>query len=187
MSSSPLSTSLALLILALLACITDLEPTAGILSSPAWSWSWSWSRICKSGFPSGSVVKNLPSNAGDMGSMTSPGRSHMLRSNKVHVPQLLSPCSRARESQLLSLCSRARESQLLSLRAAAIKAWVPESLCSRARESQLLSPHAAAIKAWVPESLCSRARESQLLSPCSRALESQLLSPRAAAIKAWAP
>ena len=32
-------------------------------------------------FPSGAVVKNPPANAGDMGSIPGPGRSHMLRSN----------------------------------------------------------------------------------------------------------
>ena len=29
------------------------------------------------GFPGGSVVKNPPANAGDMGSIPDPGRSHM--------------------------------------------------------------------------------------------------------------
>ena len=32
-------------------------------------------------FPGGSVVKNLPANPGDMGSIPGPGRSHMPRSN----------------------------------------------------------------------------------------------------------
>ena len=32
-------------------------------------------------FPGGAVVKNPPANAGDMGSLPGPGRSHMLRSN----------------------------------------------------------------------------------------------------------
>ena len=32
-------------------------------------------------FPGGSVVKNLPANAGDTGSIPGPGRSHMPRSN----------------------------------------------------------------------------------------------------------
>ena len=32
-------------------------------------------------FPGGSVVKNPPANAGDMGSSPGPGRSHMLWSN----------------------------------------------------------------------------------------------------------
>ena len=33
------------------------------------------------GFPGGAVVKNLPANAGDTGSSSGPGRSHMPRSN----------------------------------------------------------------------------------------------------------
>ena len=32
-------------------------------------------------FPVDSVVKNLPANAGDMGSISDPGRSHMPRIN----------------------------------------------------------------------------------------------------------
>ena len=35
------------------------------------------------GFPGGSVVKNLPANAGDTGSISDPGRSHIPRSNKA--------------------------------------------------------------------------------------------------------
>ena len=34
-----------------------------------------------SDFPGGTVVKNLPANAGDMGLSRGPGRSHMPRSN----------------------------------------------------------------------------------------------------------
>ena len=41
-------------------------------------------------FPGGTVVKNLPANAGDTGSSPGPGRSHMPWSNKARVPQLLS-------------------------------------------------------------------------------------------------
>ena len=33
------------------------------------------------GFPGGTVVKNLPANAGDTGSIPGPGRSHMSRSS----------------------------------------------------------------------------------------------------------
>ena len=32
-------------------------------------------------FPGGAVVKNLPANAGDTGSIPGPGRSHMPRSS----------------------------------------------------------------------------------------------------------
>ena len=35
----------------------------------------------KLGFPGGTVVENLPANAGDTGSSPGLGRSHMLRSN----------------------------------------------------------------------------------------------------------
>ena len=47
------------------------------------------------GFPGGSVVKNLPASAGDVGLIPNLRRYHILQSIKVHVPQLLSPCSRA--------------------------------------------------------------------------------------------
>ena len=46
-------------------------------------------------FPSGLADKNLPANAGDMGSIPGPGRVHMPRGNKAHAPQLLSLRSRA--------------------------------------------------------------------------------------------
>ena len=52
-------------------------------------------------FPGGAVVKNLSANAGDTGSIPGLGRSHMLRSNEAHAPQLLSLRSRAHEPQLL--------------------------------------------------------------------------------------
>ena len=52
-------------------------------------------------FPGGVVVKNLPANAGDTGSIPGLGRSHMPWSNAAHMPQLLSLHSRAHEPQLL--------------------------------------------------------------------------------------
>ena len=57
------------------------------------------------GFPGGSVVKNLPANAGNMDLIPGRGRFHMLQSNQVHVPQLMSLCSRVQELQLLSPCA----------------------------------------------------------------------------------
>ena len=36
-------------------------------------------------FPVGPVVKNLPANAGDMGSIPDQGRSHIPRGNQTHV------------------------------------------------------------------------------------------------------
>ena len=47
------------------------------------------------------MVKNPPANAGDMGSIPGPERSHMPQSNYACVPQLLSLRSRAHEPQLL--------------------------------------------------------------------------------------
>ena len=40
--------------------------------------------------------------SGDIGLIPDPGRSHIPQSNYVHVPQLLSLCSRAQELQLLN-------------------------------------------------------------------------------------
>ena len=47
------------------------------------------------------MIKNLPDNAGDMGSIPGLGRFHMLQDNQAPVPQLLSQCSKAHEPQLL--------------------------------------------------------------------------------------
>ena len=40
-------------------------------------------KIKSKGFSGGSVVKNLPANAGDMGSIPGLGRSHMLLSSEA--------------------------------------------------------------------------------------------------------
>ena len=53
------------------------------------------------GFSGGLAVRNLPARAGDMGSMPNLGRSRMMQSNRAHLPQLLSLCSRGWELQLL--------------------------------------------------------------------------------------
>ena len=68
-------------------------------------------------FPGGTVVKNLPANAGDMGLIPGLGlgRPHMPRSNKAQAPRLV------------SLCSGAREPQLVSLRATTTEARVPRA------------------------------------------------------------
>ncbi|KAJ8781583.1 hypothetical protein J1605_010841 [Eschrichtius robustus] len=55
-----------------------------------------------SGFPGGTVVKNLPAKAGDTGSSPGLGRSHMLRSSWAREPQLLS-------LRVWSLCSATGE------------------------------------------------------------------------------
>ena len=55
------------------------------------------------GFPGGSVVKNSPPSAGDMGLIPGPGGFPMPWSNWALAPQLLSLCSRAWDLQLLRL------------------------------------------------------------------------------------
>ena len=56
--------------------------------------------------------KELPANAGDMGSIPGLEIVRVLRDNRAHAPQLLSQSSRARELQLpKSMCSTARAPQ----------------------------------------------------------------------------
>ena len=50
-------------------------------------------------FPGGPVVKNPPTNAGDMGLIPGLQRFHVPRGNEAHTPQLLSLCPRARGLQ----------------------------------------------------------------------------------------
>ena len=58
------------------------------------------------GFPGGTVVENLPANAGDTGSSPGLGRSHMPQSNWACEPQLLS-------LRVWRLCSATREAAIL--------------------------------------------------------------------------
>ena len=58
------------------------------------------------GFPGGTVVENLPANAGDTGSSPGLGRSHTPRSNWAREPQLLS-------LRVWSLCSTTREAAVV--------------------------------------------------------------------------
>ena len=74
-------------------------------------------------FPGGTVDKNLPNNAGDMGLISDSGRFHMLQSNEVRAPQLL------------SLCPGAQEPQLLSPRAATTEALGPRAYAPPTREA----------------------------------------------------
>ena len=50
-------------------------------------------------FPGGTVDKNLPSNAGDMGSIPGPERFHMLQNSWPWEPQVLSLHSATTEAQ----------------------------------------------------------------------------------------
>ena len=58
------------------------------------------------GFPGGSVVENLPANAGDTGSSPGLGGSRMSQSNWAREPQLLS-------LRVWSLCSATREAAIV--------------------------------------------------------------------------
>ena len=58
------------------------------------------------GFPGGTVVENLPANAGDMGSSPGLGGSHMPWSNWACEPQLLI-------LRVWSLCSATREAAMV--------------------------------------------------------------------------
>ena len=49
------------------------------------------------GLPGGSVARSPSANAGDTGSITEPGESHMPLNSKTCAPQLLSLCSSAWE------------------------------------------------------------------------------------------
>ena len=51
------------------------------------------------GFPGGPVVKSLPANEGDTGSIPYLGRFHMPQGNEARVPQLLSALQQERSLQ----------------------------------------------------------------------------------------
>ena len=83
--------------------------------------------------PGGAVNKNLPSNAGDLGSILGQGRPHTPLGKEAGAPQLLSLHSRAHEQQPPSLHSathkpahsRVHKSQPLSLCAVTTELGMP--------------------------------------------------------------
>ena len=116
------------------------------------SWSWLSEKInhfwgggvifkhINLGLPQWSMVTNLPTNAGDMGSIPGLGRSWMLQSNEACAPQLLNVCSRAQEPQLLSPCAAATEACTpQSLSPTARAATAVRSLHATTREEPLLT------------------------------------------------
>ena len=117
--------------------------------------------------PGGPVIKNPPSNAGDMGLIPGWGtkiphatgqlslhaKSTESVHSRAHVPQLESPCATTIEPA----CSGAHTSQLESP-----CATTTEPVCSGARASQLESPCAA-----TTEPARSGACAPQLLSSCA--------------------
>ena len=69
-----------------------------------------------SDFPGGPVVKNLPANEGDTGSVPVLRRSHMSQSNKVCGLQLLSMFFRVLKQQLLICLLQLPKTHALELR-----------------------------------------------------------------------
>ena len=82
-------------------------------------------------FSGGPVVKNLPSNAGDMGLIPGPGRSHMSPDSLADVPQQLSLSAIATETHMPKAhtpCSATRETT--TVRILLPQQRVTPSLCS---------------------------------------------------------
>ena len=99
-------------------------------------------------FPGGSGVNNLPSKAGERGSIPGSGKPHLPGSNQACTPQLLRPCSRACEPWLLSWC------------AATTEICVPLSLWSTTGEATAMrNPHTT---------MESRAHSLQLENVCAK-------------------
>ena len=74
-------------------CTDRQKDKGGHLEEGPWAryFFTSSSRGCR-GYPGGPVVKNLPANVGDTGSIPSSGRfPHALQGDETHAPQLLSP------------------------------------------------------------------------------------------------
>ena len=63
------------------AYLNIIKPTANIILKCERLKDFPLRSRTRVGFPGGTVVKNPPANAGDMGLSSGPGRSHMPRSN----------------------------------------------------------------------------------------------------------
>ena len=73
-----------------------------------------YERVSKNhcGASGGSVLKKSPASAGEVGSVSHPGRSRVPQSNYTRVPQLLRLCATTQGPQLLKpACLRARAPQ----------------------------------------------------------------------------
>ena len=106
-----------------------------------------WACVHTQGFLGGPVVKNLPANAGNRGSIRSPGRSHRLWSNEAREPQVLSPRSGPGSLNCWahvpwSLCSTAKQAPQWEARAPRWRAHMPWSLCSTAKQAPQWEAHA---------------------------------------------
>ena len=86
------------------------------------------------GFPGGTVVENLPANAGDTGSSPGPGRSHMLWSNWAREPHLLS-------LRVWSLCSTTREAAIVRGPRTTMKRWPPLATTRESPRTETKTQH----------------------------------------------
>ena len=113
-------------------CQTGMRQT----EEPPLFWSHLFLKIKanQGNFPGGTVVESPPANAGDTRLRPGPGRSHMLRSNYAHAPQLLSLCSRACKPQLLSPSATTTEARVPRARARQRRGYRNEKLAHHNKE-----------------------------------------------------
>ena len=115
-----------------------------------------------------------PANAGNTGSIRGLQRSHMPSSDKAHLPELLSLCSRARELQPLSPCAKTTGYH------------TRRSLCATEGEaSPTRSPHATARRSpcsHAPEPVCHRRRSHPYKKPTCHSQTQPLLARAGACV-----
>ena len=104
---------------------------------------WSqWLRYFPRGFLAGSVVRNLPANAGDASLILDPGRSHMLRSSWAHESHSYWTCAREPGSY------RYWAGELQLLKPGCPRAQAPKQGKSPPWEGQALKPEGSP---WAPQ------------------------------------
>ena len=90
--------------------------------------------MIEEGFPGGTVVENLPANAGDTGSSPGLGGSHMPRSSWAREPQLLS-------LRVWSLCSATREATIVRGPAHSDEEWPPLAATGESPRTETKTQH----------------------------------------------
>ena len=86
------------------------------------------------GFPGGAVVENLPANAGDTGSSSGLGGSHMPRSSWARGPRLLS-------LRVWSLCSATGEAAVVRGLHAAMRSGPPLAATGESPRTETKTQH----------------------------------------------
>ena len=86
---------------------------------------------------------NSPANAGNMGLIPAPGRSHMPWSGKAHVPQLLNPHTTTTEALVpRTLCSNTRETMRMRSPRVQLESH-PPTRCNRDKLARQRTPSTA--------------------------------------------